>query len=173
MSFKKLLSTIMEDIKVDLSSEFDENFRRKAFFNERWKKNKIHNSKGSQMIRSGRLRNSIKGKVKGNQIRWRSNVAYAKILNEGGEIVVTKKMKSFFWAMYYKANGGAVNAKYKNRRQRLTREAEKWKALALQPLGKVVKVEKRQFIGEHSSIIRRIDNIVKRNIAEYSKSIVK
>ena len=66
--------------------------------------------------------------------------------------------------MYLK-NAGAITYNVRNkamanteRNRRISGEAEKWKALALQPVGKVMKIQKRQFIGDHPitrAIIKR------------------
>lgn len=173
MNFKEVLKNIINDVRVDLTQEFDRNFERKAFFNDKWKSTKHHNSRGSLMLRSGRLRNSINHTKSGSQIKWKSNVQYASLHNQGGEIVVTKKMKSFFWAMYYKASKGVQSKGNKARNKKLSQEALKWKAMALQPEGKIIKIEKRQFIGEHPILKRKIDAIVKSNIKKYCKNLMK
>ena len=53
MQENKFLSQILTDIKVKLGEEFDRNFERKAFFNEKWKSTKLTNSRGSLMMRTG------------------------------------------------------------------------------------------------------------------------
>jgi len=37
MDTKQIVNNILKDIQVKLSSEFDMNFQRKAFFDEKWK----------------------------------------------------------------------------------------------------------------------------------------
>ena len=141
---KDLINNIVQDVAVDLTQAFDRNFERKAFFDKAWKKTNHPNSKGSLLLRSGRLRKSIKKRADKTGVTWRSSLPYASIHNEGGEIVVTQKMKSFFWAMYYK-NANAVttlkSGKKSNskRNQRLTAEASKWKAMALLKVGTKLK----------------------------------
>lgn len=173
MSFSDLLKNIVNDVQVDLTQEFDRNFERKAFFNDKWKTSRHHNSRGSMMLRSGRLRNSINHSKSKSQISWRSNVPYAKIQNEGGEIIVTKKMKSFFWAMYYKSAGAIQKKGNKKRNQNLSDEARKWKALALMKVGSKMEIDQRQFIGEHPILNQRINTIIKMNMEEYSKQLIK
>src|SRR5690606_38490895 len=101
----KIIKNFIKDIEVDLNDEFDRNFERKAFFDKPWSQTKLSNSRGSLMMRSGNLRNSISSKISDNSITWTSSLPYASIHNEGGEITVTQKMKAFFWAMYYKSAG--------------------------------------------------------------------
>lgn len=164
MKIEDFLQNFLTDVKVELHQNFDRNFERKAFFTQRWASSSFPNRKGSPLMRTGTLRRSINAKVQGMNIVFSSSVPYADIQNEGGEIVITDKMKKFFWAMYYK-NAGAVTYNVRaraivntERNRRLTAEAEKWKALALQPTGKVMKITKRQFIGDHPitrAIIKR------------------
>lgn len=83
--FKQVLNETLQDIKVNVGEEFDKNFERKAFFDQKWKPRKSKKAKGSLMIATGTLRNSIKtrARVKGNSIEFSSNVAYASVHNEG------------------------------------------------------------------------------------------
>ena len=89
MQENKFLTHILTDIKVKLEAEFKENFTRKAFFNEKWKNTKSPNSRGSLMLRTGNLRNSIRSEIRGSSIVFSSSMPYADIHNNGGEISVT------------------------------------------------------------------------------------
>ena len=96
----ELLRKIMNDLRVELSDEFDKNFVRKAFFTEPWPDRKS-GSKGTLMnVRGGGgLRGSIRSSITGRDtITWTSSQPQADIHNSGGEITVTAKMISFFWA---------------------------------------------------------------------------
>ena len=62
----KLKSNILNDMRVELSDEFDKNFERKAFFTDAWKARKDTKANGSLLVVSGRLRRSIKGSVEGD-----------------------------------------------------------------------------------------------------------
>ncbi len=168
---KKLIS----DIKVELSDEFDQNFERKAFFNQKWPSTKITNRKGSLMMRSGSLRRSISSKLTGNKISYQSSVPYASVHNEGGEIKVTAKMKKYFWAMYYKSSNAISKNKKGNskRKDTLTSEARKWKNLALMPIGKTIKIEQRQFIGDHPKVKKLIEGVTKENLIHINKHFIK
>ena len=78
MSFNKFLQQALTDIKVKLDAEFKANFTRKAFFNEKWKNTKSPNSRGSLMLRTGNLRNSIRSELRGSSIygsRWKESRA--------------------------------------------------------------------------------------------------
>lgn len=175
-----LLKNILTDTKVALKDEFDKNFERKGFFNDKWKQPKLTNNRGSVMARSGNLRKGLKARVSGNSVVFSNSMPYAQIHNEGGEIVVTAKMKRFFWAMYYKAhNAGNLfsikrKKKVNNQRTRqLSQEAQQWKALALMKVGQKMKIEQRQFIGEHPQVTQKIEDIVKFNVEEYNKQLFK
>ncbi len=48
-----ILSKILNDLRVELADEFDKNFERKGFFNEKWEDRK-HDGKGSLMFVTGK-----------------------------------------------------------------------------------------------------------------------
>lgn len=174
MDFKKIVNEIVQDVAVDLSQEFDRNFERKAFFDQKWPEAKHFNSSGSLLLRTGQLRQSINHTQQNTSIRWHSSLPYATIHNEGGELVVTEKMKRFFWAMYYKASGGVSNSGSTARDKKLTSEASKWKkAMALLKVGTKMKIDQRQFIGWHPEVDRHIRLIVDTAMNKYSNQIIK
>lgn len=170
------IKNILSDIRVDLTDEFDRNFERKAFFDKPWEASKFPNHKGSIMMRSGKLRRSVRSKQTNNDITWSSSLPYASLQNEGGEVIVTEKMKRFFWAMFYKANGAVSvtkkgDARNNDRNKKLTAEAATWKALALQKVGAKMKIKQRQFIGDHPQVRQRIEHVVDLNFKELEKTI--
>lgn len=81
---EQLKRNILNDMRVELSEEFDRNFMRKAFFTKKWKRRADPNAKGSLLIVTGTLRRSIRSEVKGDGVRFTSAVPYASIHNEGG-----------------------------------------------------------------------------------------
>ena len=171
------LKQLIKDIQVDLTDAFDQNFERKSFFGKNWDNTAIPNKRGSVMMRSGKLRRSIKSRVSGNQISWSSSLPYASLQNEGGEVVVTQKMKGFFWAMFYKSSGAVSktqkgDARNNDRNKKLTAEAAIWKALALQKVGATMKIKQRQFIGDHPQIRKRVEQVVNKNMQELEKQIL-
>ena len=172
MQPKEFIKKVMTDTKIKLSDEFDKNFERKAFFDKKWANTKLHNKRGSLMVRSGMLRRSIQSpKMVSNGITWSSSQPQAKLLNEGGVVVVTDKMRKFFWAMYYKTSGAMRNdvkktASNKARNQKLSDEASQWKALALQKKGARMTITQRQFIGHHAQVDKIIKEIIERNFRE-------
>lgn len=165
------IKNILSDIRIDLTDEFDRNFERKAFFDKAWENSKIPNHKGSLLMRTGKLRRSIRSKQSNNDITWSSSLPYASLQNEGGEIIVTERMKRFFWAMFYKANGAVTASGKGERNKRLSQEAQTWRALALQKVGAKMKVKQRQFIGDHTQVRQRVEQVVDHNIKELEKEI--
>jgi len=171
--FKDLLN----DIKTELMDEFDRNFERKAFFDKPWKGTKFPNQRGSLMMRTGKLRRSLKSRVAGNAISFTSSMPYAAIHNEGGTITVTAKMKRYFWAMY-RQKAGAVTYAVKSkamantkRNTALTAEAGFFKAMALKPIGSKIKIEERRFIGHHPRVDTIVKTVVDANMRQIEKLI--
>lgn len=175
---KDFFKNIIKDLRVGLTEEFDENFERKAFFDKVWDGTKLPNRKGSLMMRTGKLRSSIRSKETANSLTWSSSLPYASLQNEGGEVIVTERMKRFFWAMFYKSNGALSktkkgDARNNARNKSLSAEAAMWKALALQKTGAKMQIKQRQFIGDHPMIRQRIEKVVDLNMKEVEKEILK
>ena len=58
---KEVIDRSLEDIKVDLDEEFDRNFQRQAFFDEKqWSERKYDDGVGTLMQRTGGLRGSVR-----------------------------------------------------------------------------------------------------------------
>lgn len=172
------MNNILKDVEVKLSEEFDRNFQRKAFFDRPWPKTKLVNNKGSMLARTNSLRRSVNSKMGTDSITWSSSLPYASIHNDGGEIAVTAKMKKFFWYKYYEASGKMSTKKdgslsNNKRNQRLNLEAEQWKALALMPVGKMMKIDQRQFIGDHPQVQEAVKTIIDRNMRIFSEELTK
>ncbi|KGO89748.1 phage virion morphogenesis protein [Flavobacterium suncheonense] len=177
MNSNDFIKNILGDIRVELTEEFDRNFERKSFFGQTWKTPGLQNRRGSVLMRSGALRRSIKSREQNNQVSWSSSLPYASIHNNGGEIVVTDKMKRFFWAMYYKSSGAISKNKdgsnsKSQRNQRLSAEAQQWKNLALMKTGQTMKIEQRQFIGDHPKVREKITSVVDANFQELKKEMI-
>ncbi len=81
--FKEVLKETLNDIKVEIKDEFDKNFERKAFFDDKWKPRKNIKAHGSLMIVSARLRRGIKATVINNSVEFTSDTPYAAVHNEG------------------------------------------------------------------------------------------
>ena len=150
-----LIQKILNDIRVELTDEFDRNFSRKAFFDHPWPPRKM-NGKGSLLIVTGKLRRSIRSRVDAGSVTWETSEPYAAIHNYGGHITVTAKMKRFFWYKY-----GAT-------------KDDSWKYMALMKVGSKIHIPQRQFIGDHPQVRKAVENVISDNmknaIADFAKS---
>lgn len=103
---KSIIRRILSDIRVELGDEFDRNFERQAFFNDAWARRKSPTRPGGTiLVDTGTLRRSVRSRTTDDSITFYTDLPYAAIHNDGGEIVVTEKMKRFFWHKYYEATG--------------------------------------------------------------------
>lgn len=178
MNLDQFHKNIINDVRIELKDEFDRNFERKAFFDKKWPRNSLINHRGSMMARTNNLRRGYQAKIEGEKIVFTNSMPYASIHNEGGEITVTKKMKSYFWAMYYQASAGIMysiktKAAAKTKKNAaLTIEAQQFKALALMPIGKKIKTPERRVIGNHPKIKEIISGVVNDHLKELNDIIL-
>lgn len=174
---RQVFRRILKDIKTDLSDEFDQNFERQAFFSEAWARRKSPTRPGGHLlVDSSALRGSIHSEIKENSIVFRSDLPYAAIHNEGGEITVTAKMKGHFWRKYDAATGsfgrrkdGSLRRDKRNRR--LSEEADFFKAMALMRIGDKIRIPKRQFLGTSPEVEKAVRKIIENNLNEYINEI--
>lgn len=170
----RIIKQILKDIRVEMEDEFKTNFERQAFFSEAWERRKspIRNEGRAILIDTGQLRRSISSRVTENSVIFYTDLPYAEIHNEGGEIKVTKRMKGYFWHKYYEATGsfgrkkdGTLRRTKKN--ARLTTEADFYKWMALKKEGSTIKIPRRQFIGTSPEVEQAVRKIIEENITEY------
>jgi phage gpG-like protein len=172
-----IIKQILRDIQVELSDEFDKNFERQAFFTEQWARRKSPTRQGgSTLIDTGQLRRSVKSRISGSSIVFQSDLPYASIHNDGGEIKVTEKMKKYFWYRYYDCTGSFGRRKDGSLRKdkrtvQLSTEAEFWKFMALMKVGRTIKIPKRQFLGVSPEVEKSVREIIEENITEYLNHI--
>lgn len=170
---KGLKRKILKDISVEASSEFDKNFETQSFFGEAWQRQKSPTRAGKHiLVDTGGLRRSISARSDEDSITFQTSLPYAAIHNEGGEIKVTARMKRFFWAMYYQANGGLGRRKdgtlrKDKRNARLSTEAEFWKHMALMKVGATVKIPRRRFLGTHPDLEKEVTAIIEKRLNEF------
>lgn len=168
-----LSKKIINDLRVELLEEFDRNFERKAFFTKPWDARK-HGRKGSLLLvkGGGGLRGSLKATAGESAITFTSSLPYAAIHNEGGKITVTAKMKRFFWAKYYEAQGGITfNIKKREvantrKNKALTEDAEFYKSLALMKTGSQITMPERRFIGHAPEVDQAVKRVIDANFNE-------
>lgn len=164
---------ILSDIRIDLGDEWDQNFEREGFFAEKWQRRHSPLRPGGHiLVDTGKLRQSIKSRSDAESITFYSDLPYAGIHNEGGEIKVTARMKRYFWHRYYEAQGGFGRKKNGELRQdkrnrQLGTEAEFWRAMALMKEGKAIKIPKRQFLGMAPEVEKDVRDIIEKNLTEY------
>ncbi|MDR1517327.1 MAG: phage virion morphogenesis protein [Dysgonamonadaceae bacterium] len=180
MSLKDFKKDILNDVKVELADEFDQNFERKAFFTKPWKRERKNPAaKGSlmQVRGGGGLRGSIRATVDSDSVRFTSSKPYARIHNEGGEITVTKAMKAHFWGEVAKLQPRAEN---RTKSGKLTKAAERMsdhvqfcKAMALKKVGSKIKMPQRQFIGHAPEVDNAVKKIVNKHVEAHAAQVAK
>mgnify|MGYP003186298553 CR=1 FL=1 len=174
---RRVFRSILRDIQVELGDEFDRNFERQAFFSEAWQRRRSPLRPGGHiLVDTGDLRRSIRSEIREDSIVFKSDLPYAAIHNEGGEISVTAKMKRYFWHKYYAATGsfgrrkdGSLRQDKKNRQ--LTSEADFWKAMALMKVGATIKIPQRKFLGTSPEVEAAVRQIIEENLTEYVNNI--
>lgn len=184
---RRIARRILNDIRVELGDEFDKNFERKGYFGKAWgrRHSPVSGGKsGELLVDSGALRRSIGSRIgaDGMRIRFFSDLAYAAIHNEGGEIVVTARMKRYFRYRFYRVQGGFIRKRGGGGARKpltdggfyawtetmqLSDEAKFWRALALKKVGSTIKIPQRQFLGGGADVERIVREIIDDNLGEY------
>lgn len=145
---------ILNDLRVELSDEFDRNFQRKAFFDKPWPPRRVGlQHRGSLLMQTGKLRRSIRCRVDADSVVWETSERYAAIHNYGGTITVTAKMKKYFW---YKYNATKDDA---------------WKWMALMKVGSRITIPQRQFLGDHTQVRKRAEAVIQRNLQQAAQDL--
>lgn len=126
------------------------------------------------------LMNSTESILGRGQVAIVNDVPYARIHNDGGTIrqnvPITREMRKFAWAMFFKT-AGIRRTKGKKRRRRiapdsLPREAEKWKALALTRktmIKRSLRMPQRQFMGEGRELRAMIEREINQSLETIQK----
>ena len=136
---------ILQDLRVELTDEFDRNFERKAFFGDRWKPRR-NEGKGSLLLVTGTLRRSIRSSVVGNGVRFSSQVPYATVHNEGGTIAQNVR------AHQRRRHGKTHDVRAHQRR---------------------INMPQRQFIGDGPDTRRIIKSVIDDNLQKYNNELTK
>ena len=170
---RTVIRRILSDIRVELGDEFDRNFERQAFFSEAWARRKSPTRPGGTiLVDTSTLRRSIKSRTTDDSITFYTELPYAAIHNDGGEIVVTEKMKRYFWHKYYEATGSFGRKKNGQRRndkrtRQLSTEADFWRFMALKRAGTTIRIPRRRFLGTGPEVERIVREIIEDNLNEY------
>jgi phage gpG-like protein len=177
---RTVIGRILKDIRIGIGDEFDQNFERQAFFTKAWARRRSPLRPGGHiLVDTGALRKSISSRSNESSITFYSDLPYAGIHNEGGEIKVTARMKRYFRAKFYESIGLAKKQGGKRRtlsdggfyawtsKMNLNPNAEFWKAMALMKEGKVIKIPKRQFLGMSPEVEEDVRCIIEDNLTSY------
>ena len=146
MTADKLKKDILDDMRVELSDEFDKNFERKAFFTDAWKARKDPKANGSLLVVSGRMRRSIKGSVEGDGVRFTSDTNYATVHNEGGSGFVTV-------------------------RQHQRKRYKTGKVYTVHSYQRRVNIPQRQFVGDGQRTQEIIRGVIDDNVKQFNASL--
>lgn len=159
--WRNIKKKILTDLKVELLDEFDQNFTRKAFFDQPWQRRSYPSGRGSLMQVTGRGRRSVRSSVRANGVTYYSDTSYMGLHNAGGKVKITPRMRKFFWAMYYKAGGKGKKPKP---------AALYWRGLALTKKSAIT-MPKRQVIGDHPRVQQVVRTVVNGNLQRCMASL--
>lgn len=183
-----LVRETLKDIRTEALEEFDRNFEREAFFNEKWARRKYNDDESrGLLVKTGNLRRSITGRITDrDSVVIETTEPYAQIHNEGGTITVTRKMKKYFWWKYITITGSkrmkaGIPITYSERFSRkkdgtlrntkrnraLTEEAEFYRRMAMKKTGSKITIPKRQFIGNHPDLEKLLKEIFYNNAKNF------
>jgi phage gpG-like protein len=185
---REIFGSILKDIQVELGDEFDQNFERQGFFSEKWERRRSPLRPGAALLSgtgNSTLRQSIRSEIRENSIVFISDLPHAAIHNEGGEIVVTEKMKRFFRAKFYESQGGFNRKKGDSHRPTLSNGAfyawtskmslntisEFWRNMALMKVGSKIRIPQRKFLGTSPEVEAAVRQIIEENLNEYVNNI--
>lgn len=177
MKKKEFKKDLLTSLRVKIGNEWNANFSRRAFFSKSWPGRRITGS-GQLLDVSGALRGSIRSEVTAKGVRWHSSIPYAEIMNEGGEIRVTAKMKRFFWAKYYEHAGKIrprKDGKTNKSSEKASAAATVYKRMALMKVGSKITIPERRFMGdapEVNGIFREVCGETMKDVEKYLTTIL-
>ena len=170
----------------ELVSFFKRNYRRGGYEDggfHTWKvtKRQLSGMKGAEgkylplHSRRNALFSAIAYKTGDGWVSVFNNTPYADIHNDGGTITIrlTDKMRRFFWAMYYKANGirrttGGKGRKKAKTKAAMVAEQYKWMALTKRKTF-TVKIPQRKFIYDCKEVRGIVKEQVKKEVVKFLK----
>jgi phage gpG-like protein len=162
-------------------AHYQDNFRNQSFTdggNHPWPKTKRQQSGGKSAAANygallssrNHLYSSIKYVPSDYRVKVANELKYAPVHNWGGTTspTVTKKMRKFAWANYFKEAGiKKTDSKQekKTKAEEASENANRWKALALTKKNKLnIQIPQRQFLGESKELTDRINNTMETEI---------
>lgn len=161
VDMNKLITQCLGMMKVELTDEFKENFDRQAFFTEKWQRRRYDPDPGRAILtKSGDLRKSILSVVEGRRLIFTSSMPYSKIHNEGGAIIVTQRMKGYFWIKYREE-------KEHLKGKAMTEAGAFYRAMALKRRGSAIQIPRRMFIGKSPEVEKIVREVAEDCLEEY------
>jgi phage gpG-like protein len=156
---------------VEAVKFFKESFVKQGFTDhsfEAWKKTTNPLAGKRTLYNKGALMQSFQKRYEINKVIVESLSEYADIHNEGGEIIVTEKMKSWFWIKYAEiAKVPKVDGKYQWSKAKVKNaKTDFCKYMALMKAGSRIKIPKRKFMGNSKALMIKLES-------EYKKLIIK
>lgn len=164
-------------------SHVKENFRKGGFDGRKWAdpyRKKLgfkgrEGKYGTLLSGNNHLMNSNEYKPQPGQVVIQNPVEYAALQNDGGPIIVTAKMKRFFWAKHIEAKGQLRLTKRRKigkskHNQSLSREAEFWKNMALKKVGSQIRMPKRQFMGNNAELEKIINTVIATELLNFTNN---
>lgn len=162
-SSRQVYEEIREEMRVGLTAEFHENFRRKAFFDQPWKPRKESGWKSSRrksprgtlLVATGKLRRSLKAQTTASGVLFTSAMPYASMHNEGfsGEVTVPQHTRKATTAIRL------VKGKRGLQRKRVHVRAHQVRSFK-----RFVRIPERRFVGNHSKVEELIQRIVTKHV---------
>ena len=155
------------------------NFRKGGFYGQTWKPPMRTDlgfegpSYGPMLSGTNHLMMSTDYVAEPGRVIIQNSLIYAQIHNEGGEITVTKRMKGYFWSMYYRRGmvgqmyGQAKGKKNQQKAETLNQEAMFWRAMALKKVGSKIKIPQRKFLGDHPEVERLVKSIINAELTNF------
>jgi phage gpG-like protein len=150
---------LIKALGITTRDHFRLNFKKQGFDDAgvtAWKKRSFEFSGKSRSVLTnrGKLRDSINYQVRASSTIISNSQDYARIHNEGGSMPVTAKMRSFFWAMFYQAQGSA---------KKPNPDALIWRNMAMKK-GNTITIPQRQFMGHSQNLNKKLDRQVKQTL---------
>lgn len=148
-----LTNRILKRLKGDLTEAFDRNFEDKRFFNEsqKWVKTIRRVPRGSLLVRTSAMRNSIKSSIQGESLVYTSSKPYTAIHNDGGTINIPARKQVIHFSKKGRFSKNNKKAKY----------AQKANVRAYK-----VTIPKRRFIGDAPEVNKIIKEVIDVHVNE-------
>ena len=153
---------------------FKASFRKQAADGKAWKKRawEMPGKQRAILMGTGKLRDNIKSTSTSKRAIISNRLPYAIIHNEGGSITITPKMRKFFWAMYFKTMGGALNKSGSSsslaKASKLKEKALPWLYMAKHK-GSKIQMPARPFIYHSKELNTKIDRYIDKFIKDIKK----